>query len=131
MIMIIKNLPLETTIEELTHCIKNTGFPISIEESVIFSGSDIDISPLERIALLWLTPKEAGIKVINKLNNSLFKGQSINVREYITRSTDKQPKTNNLDNTINIKDQNILDRRRKPLIIPWKINDSQHDTRKL
>jgi hypothetical protein len=131
MIIIIKNLPLETTIEELTHFIKNTGFSISIEESVIFSGLDIDTSPLERIALLWLTPKKVAIRVINKLNNSLFKGQSINVREYITRSTDKQPKATHLYNAINLKDQSVLDRRRKPLIIPWKINGGQHDTRKL
>jgi len=127
MIIVIKNIPHETTNKELTDFIKEAGIHVLIDEMVIFSRPDVDAIPLERIALIWLSPKEAGVRVINKLNNSLFKGQCINVREYITRSTDKNPKENTPNQAINFKEKNVLERRRKPLIIPWKINDGQLD----
>ena len=122
MIIIINNLPLETTSEDLNYFIKHAGIPISIEESVIFSRPDIDSSPLERIALLWISPNSEGTRIIKRLNGRLFKGQNLVVREYIIRSVTNEPRKNEPDTTTNFKEQRIAERRRNSLIIPWQIN---------
>ena len=122
MIIFIKNIPLETKSEEIAGFINSSGIPISIEDIVIFSMPDVDTRPLERYGLVWVSPKEAGARVIKRLNGSLFKGQPVTVREYIVRSADNDPRKNNPDNAVNFKEQRISDRRRKSLIIPWQIN---------
>ena len=120
MIIFIRNVPVDTQKEDIAGFINSSGVPISIEDVVIFSAQNVDSSAPEQHGLVWVSPTEAGARVIKRLNGSLFKGQSTTVREYIKRSADNDPRKNNPDSAINFKDQRIADRRRKSSITPWQ-----------
>jgi len=119
MIIFIKSIPPETQNEEISAFIHSSGIQILIEDVVIFSMPDVDASPLERFGLIWAYPRIAAIRVIQRLNGSLFKGLKLIVREYIVRSAANDPRRNNSELGISFKEQRISDRRRYSLIIPW------------
>jgi len=122
LIILIKHIPLETKTDELASFINSSGISITITELVIFSLPAVDASLHDLVALIWVIPKAAGTKVIQKLNGSLFQGHIVNVCEYMLRSADNDPRKNNPNPAITFKEQRLSDRRRKPLIIPWRIN---------
>ena len=125
MIILIKNVPFETNSEEVVDFINSAQIPLSIEEIVVFSKPIVDVSPLERLVLIWALPRLAVVRVIQKLNGSLFKGQCVELREYMIRSVNNDPRKNNPNLAINVNEQRKADRRLKPLIIPWQINGCQ------
>jgi len=120
MIIFIRNIPFDTKKEDIAGFINSSSVQISIEDIVIFWIPNVDASTLEQHGLVWISPKEAGARVIKRLNGSLFKGKSVTVREYINRSADNDPRKNHPDTAINFKEQRISDRRRHSLIIPWQ-----------
>ena len=122
MIIFIKSIPPETKNEEISAFIHSSGIQILIEDVVIFSMPDVDASPLERFGLIWAYPRIAAIRVIQRLNGSLFKGQCVELREYMIRSVNNDPRKNNPNPAINVNEQRKADRRLKPLIMPWQIN---------
>lgn len=122
MIILIKNVPYETNNEEVVDFINSAQIPLSIEEIVVFSKPIVDVSPLERLVLIWALPRLAVARVIQKLNGSLFKGQCVELREYMIRSVNNDPRKNNPNPAINVNEQRKADRRLKPLIMPWQIN---------
>ncbi len=122
MIILIKNVPFETNSEEVVDFINSAQIPLSIEEIVVFSKPIVDVSPLERLVLIWALPRLAVARVIQKLNGSLFKGQCVELREYMIRSVNNDPRKNNPNPAINVNEQRKADRRLKPLIMPWQIN---------
>jgi hypothetical protein len=125
MIILIKNVPFETNNEDVVDFINSARIPLSIEEIVVFSKPSVDVSPLERLVLIWALPRLAVARVIQKLNGSLFKGQCVELREYMIRSVNNDPRKNNPNLAINVNEQRKADRRLKPLIIPWQINGCQ------
>ncbi len=125
MIILIKNVPFETNSEEVVDFINSAQIPLSIEEIVVFSKPSVDVSPLERLVLIWALPRLAVVRVMQKLNGSLFKGQCVELREYMIRSVNNDPRKNNPNPAINVNEQRKADRRLKPLIMPWQINGWQ------
>ena len=120
MIIFIRNIPIETTKEDIVRFINSSSVQLSIEDIVIFSIQDAATRTFEQYGLVWVSPEKAGARVIKRLNGSLLKETSVTVREYVTRSVHNDPRKNRPDTDITFKDQRISDRRRVTLIIPWQ-----------
>jgi len=130
MIIFLRNIPSETQKYEIAsfiyrpyndHYLNKPSANISLEDIKFLSILDVNSNTLEKHALVNVFPNEAGKSVIKKLNGIIFKGKYIEIREYVNRSMNNDPRNElSADATINYKEQRVSDRRRQPLVNSWQ-----------
>jgi hypothetical protein len=129
MIIFLNNIPINTKKYEIAAFIepvfngcfldKSTD-KISIQDIEILSIHDIESDTSEKHALIKVSPREVGQRMIKHIDGALFKNRPISAREYVNRSSLNDPRNSSANQIIGFRERRISDRRRKPLMNSWQ-----------
>ncbi len=130
MIIFLRNIPSETQKYEIASFInrpyndryldKPSAY-ISLEDIKFLSILDVNSNTLEKHALVNVFPNEAGKSIIKRLDGTTFKGKCIEIREYVNRTMNNDPRNElSADAIINYNERRVSDRRRQPLVNSWQ-----------
>lgn len=130
MIIFLRNIPFETKKYEIVRFIQRVFYDcfldkpstnISLDDIEILSILDVNSYTLETHGLARIFPNEVGKRVIKRLDGKFFKGKCLEIREYVNRSLDNDPRNKSPSGaTTNIKERRTSDRRRERLINSWQ-----------